>query len=54
MTLIFAFMANVHGQEIRRIGNTWNQPKKEESKQVNKSVTSSSIKKDTIVIQELI
>lgn len=51
-------MANVSGQEIRRLGNTWNLPKKEESEQqivpqTETSVTT-SVKRDTIIIQEII
>ena len=59
LSLILAFMAKTSAQEIRRLGNTWNLPKKEEPQPVRTpgvttTTTSSSIKRDTIVIQEII
>ena len=55
-------MANVTAQEVRRLGNTWNLPKKEEPAPQPKkqpystsSITeTSTVKRDTIVIQEII
>ena len=56
ISLIFAFMANISAQEIRRLGNTWNWPKKEEAPQVSSPSiqTTSTIRRDTIIIQEII
>ena len=52
--IMVAFMANIHAQEIRRIGNTWNLPRKERTTDSILNITTNTVKKDTIVIQEII
>ena len=54
LSLYFAFVA-LSAQEIRRLGNTWDFPKEEEEKE-NTIISGSTttIKHDTIVIQEII
>lgn len=56
LILLSAFMATMSAQEIRRLGNTWNLPKQNEQPKEEKIITgtSTTVKHDTIVIQELI
>ena len=57
LSLIFAFMANINAQEIRRLGNTWDLPKVDNTtteKIINSNTNTSSVRHDTIIVQEII